>query len=342
MSCNCTTPCTSTCPSYCGCTVQVPGTCVFYQGSNLTCIDATKGDTYDSILATINSLICNLTPPSGNTTVVTGCSSITVTPSTASGVTTYNVCLSSATQTQITNNTANIATLSACVDSGVLDLVSTDGSVTITVDTPSTGCGRILDLSVPAPSSSVPLDGIIYNNSSFDLADGGIGVDQVLKTSGTAIGTYYTNNGLNVGDEIRWRSNGQIAAGLSPGNQPVTDGLKIDLFDTPTGILEENIFGGFSTGTNALNSWQIEATATVISNAPGASILFVTIKLFKTSLGNQIVGNSSTDVYVMNRQVFNVDLSTLEIRVKYYRLVPIALASSNYAAQHVVEIRKSI
>ena len=49
-----------------------------------------------------------------------------------------------------------------------------------------------------------------------------------------------------------------------------------------------------------------------------------------------------TDVYVMNRQVFNVDLPTLEIRVKYYRLVPIALASSNYAAQHVVEIRKSI
>ena len=227
MSCNCTTPCTSTCPSYCGCTVQVPGTCVFYQGSNLTCIDATKGDTYDSILANINNIVCNLEPPSSIQTTLTGCSSITVTQTSA---TNYNVCLSSATQTQINNNTSNIATLSTCVNNGVYNLVSTDGSVTIGVLPPSGICGRVLDLSVPAPTASSVLDGIIYSNSTVAPANGATGFDQILKTSGTAIGTYYTNNGLNVGDEIRWRSNGQIAAGLV-GPILLTDLLKFEFSD---------------------------------------------------------------------------------------------------------------
>ena len=150
MSCN---NCyNSSCDSTCGCPQQVKGTCVFYQGVNLDCLDVTKGDTYDSILANLNTLICNLNSPSGIATVVTSVcpsGSITVTNPSAN---VYNVCLSTATQTQINNNTTNIATLSACVDAGVLDLISNDGSVTITVDTPSSGCGRILDLSVPAPT----------------------------------------------------------------------------------------------------------------------------------------------------------------------------------------------
>lgn len=339
MSCNCTTPCTSTCPSYCGCTVQVPGTCVFYQGSNLTCIDATKGDTYDSILANINNIICNLEPPSGNTTVVTGCSSITVTPSTASGVTTYNVCLSSATQTQITNNTANIATLSACVDAGVLDLVSTDGSVTITVDTPSTGCGRVLDLSVPAPTAPPVLDGIIYSNSTVAPANGATGFDQILKTSGTAIGTYYTNNGLNVGDEIRWRSNGQIAAG-PVGPILLTDLLKFEFSDGFT--TGGDFFDGFATFTNALSSWELEGTATVLDNTPTAAEFLVTVKLFRHSSANSIRDNTNRDMYLINRTISNIQLANLQIRTKYVRNVSAALSASNFARQLVVEIRKSI
>jgi hypothetical protein len=338
MSCNCTTPCTSTCPSYCGCTVQVPGTCVFYQGSNLTCIDATKGDTYDSILANIDSIICNLQPPSGNTTVVTGCSSITVTPTVVGSTTTYNVCLSSATHTQINNNTSNIATLSACVDSGVLDLVSTDGSVNISVDTPSTGCGRILDLSVPAPAAPPIIDGIIYSNSTTAPANGVPGSDQVLKTSGTTISTYYAANGLNVGDEIRWKSNGQII-----GNGDNADYVKFDLFDGVSGILGGNTFGNcFNTSSSSLSSWELEAIATIVNNTPGASQVLVTAKLFINSAQNGTVSNSTRNLYVVNQSILGIDLSSLEIRTKYYRNVSAALSGSNFAKQLVVEIRKSI
>lgn len=336
MSCNCTTPCTSTCPSYCGCTVQVPGTCVFYQGSNLSCIDATKGDTYDSILANINNIVCNLEPPSGIQTTLTGCSSITVTQTSA---TNYNVCLSSATQTQINNNTSNIATLSTCVNNSVYNLVSTDGSVNIVVAPPSGICGRVLDLSVPAPTAPPVLDGIIYSNSTVAPANGATGFDQILKTSGTAIGTYYTNNGLNVGDEIRWRSNGQIAAG-PVGPILLTDLLKFEFSDGFT--TGGDVFDGFAIFTNALSSWELEGTATVLDNTPTAAEFLVTVKLFRHSSANSISDNTNRDMYLINRTISNIQLASLQIRTKYVRNVSAALSASNFARQLVVEIRKSI
>lgn len=333
MTCNnCYNP---SCDSTCGCPQQVKGSCVFYQGANLTCLDVTKGDDYDSILASLNTLICDLVAPTGIQTTLTGCSSITVTQTSS---TNYNVCLSTATQTQINNNTSNIATLSDCVNLGVLDLVSNDGSVNISVDTPSTGCGVILDLSVPTPSGTPIVDGIIYSNSTKVEANTGVGTDVVLKDSSTSIGDYYLSNGLEVGDEIRWRANGQID---SDGN--TVDILKYDFRNGASsgGIINGATFTGFSTGGNE-TSWQMEGTATVLDNTALNAELLVSIKLFRNGLANSNVSDTVRDLYIFNQTITGVDLTQLRIAIKYTRNIPNIFGPTNFARQLVVEIRKMI
>jgi len=333
MTCNnCYNP---SCDSTCGCPQQVKGSCVFYQGANLTCLDVTKGDDYDSILASLNTIVCNLVAPTGIQTTLTGCDSITVTPTSS---TNYNVCLSTATQTQINNNTSNIATLSACVNSGVLDLVSNDGSVNISVDTPSTGCGVILDLSVPTPSGTPIVDGIIYSDSTKVEANTGVGTDVVLKDSSTSIGSYYLSNGLEVGDEIRWRANGQID---SDGN--TVDILKYDFRNGASsgGIINGATFTGFSTGGNE-TSWQMEGTATILDNTRLNAELLVSIKLFRNGLANSNVSDTVRDLYIFNQTITGVDLTQLRIAIKYNRAIPNIFGPTNFARQLVVEIRKMI
>ena len=333
MTCNnCYNP---SCDSTCGCPQQVKGSCVFYQGANLTCLDVTKGDDYDSILASLNTIVCNLVAPTGIQTTLTGCDSITVTPTSS---TNYNVCLSTTTQTQINSNTSSIATLSACVNSGVLDLVSNDGSVNISVDTPSTGCGVILDLSVPTPSGTPIVDGIIYSNSTKVEANTGVGTDVVLKDSSTSIGDYYLSNGLEVGDEIRWRANGQID---SDGN--TVDILKYDFRNGASsgGIITGATFTGFSTGGNE-TSWQMEGTATILDNTALNAELLVSVKLFRNGLANSNVSDTVRDLYIFNQTITGVDLTQLRIAIKYTRNIPNIFGPTNFARQLVVEIRKMI
>ena len=117
---------------------------------------------FRSILVTLNDLICNLNPPSGIATVVTSVcpsGSITVTNPSAN---VYNVCLSTATQTQINNNTTSIAALSACLTNTVAN-ITTDGSITI--GTTLGPCGKTFDLSVPAPTPATVYDGIVESNN---------------------------------------------------------------------------------------------------------------------------------------------------------------------------------
>jgi hypothetical protein len=343
MTCNnCYNP---SCDSTCGCPQQVKGSCVFYQGANLTCLDVTKGDDYDSILASLNTLICDLVAPSGNTTIVTsnacsGGNNILVTSSTVGSTTTYNVCLNQNVLDDIEANTIDIATLSACVNSGVLDLVSNDGSVSINVDTPSTGCGVILDLSVPVPSGLPVVDGIIYSNTVKEGTIAGTGGDEVLTespaTGPDSIGNYYTSYGLEVGDEIRWRANGQIQASATN-----ADKVKFDLFDGVTGILNGNIFGSFSTDS-VTSSWEMEATAIVTDNTPGASEVLIDAKFFQHSKPNGIVNNGRGESYLFNQTISNIDLSSLQVRIKYLRQAAGVSASDNFARQLVVEIRKKL
>ena len=330
MTCNnCYNP---SCDSTCGCPQQVKGSCVFYQGANLTCLNVTKGDDYDSILASLNTLICDLVAPTGIQTTLTGCSSITVTQTSS---TNYNVCLSTATQTQINNNTSSIATLSACAANTVKDITST----TLTITTASTNtCGRTLNIEVPTPSGTPIVDGIIYSNSTKVEANTGVGTDVVLKDSSTSIGSYYLSNGLEVGDEIRWRANGQID---SDGN--TVDILKYDFRNGASsgGIINGATFTGFSTGGNE-TSWQMEGTATILDNTRLNAELLVSIKLFRNGLANSNVSDTVRDLYIFNQTITGVDLTQLRIAIKYTRNIPNIFGPTNFARQLVVEIRKMI
>jgi hypothetical protein len=330
MTCNnCYNP---SCDSTCGCPQQVKGSCVFYQGANLTCLDVTKGDDYDSILASLNTLICDLVAPTGIQTTLTGCSSITVTQTSS---TNYNVCLSTATQTQINNNTSNIATLSACAANTVKDITSS--SLTITTASTNT-CGRTLNIEVPTPSGTPIVDGIIYSDSTKVEANTGVGTDVVLKDSSTSIGSYYLSNGLEVGDEIRWRANGQID---SDGN--TVDILKYDFRNGASsgGIITGATFTGFSTGGNE-TSWQMEGTATILDNTALNAELLVSIKLFRNGLANSNVSDTVKDLYIFNQTITGVDLTQLRIAIKYNRAIPNIFGPTNFARQLVVEIRKMI
>jgi hypothetical protein len=330
MTCNnCYNP---SCDSTCGCPQQVKGSCVFYQGANLTCLDVTKGDDYDSILASLNTIVCNLVAPTGIQTTLTGCDSITVTPTSS---TNYNVCLSTTTQTQINNNTSNIATLSACAANTVKDITSS--SLIITTASTNT-CGRTLNIEVPTPSGTPIVDGIIYSNSTKVEANTGVGTDVVLKDSSTSIGDYYSLNGLEVGDEIRWRANGQID---SDGN--TVDILKYDFRNGASsgGIINGATFTGFSTGGNE-TSWQMEGTATILDNTRLNAELLVSIKLFRNGLANSNVSDTVRDLYIFNQTITGVDLTQLRIAIKYTRNIPNIFGPTNFARQLVVEIRKMI
>lgn len=326
MSCN---NCyNSSCDSTCGCPQQVKGTCVFYQGANLDCLDVTKGDTYDSILANLNTIVCNLQAPSGIQTTLTGCSSITVTQTSA---TNYNVCLSSATQTQINNNTTNIADLSTCVDAGVLDLVSNDGSVTITVDTPSTGCGRILDLSIPTPSGTPIYDGIVESNNDKSTYTNTVGT-KILKTS--TWNNFVTNNNLSNGDEIRFRLSGQVT-----GDGTDVDNITIQLFNgsTASSISDKSVSGFDLTNRQ---SWIAEGVITVTDVVNGDGIYSLTF--FSNSLANGGFANPNSNTKILiNEDISGVDYDNLLIKVIYDHQSTTS-DTTNFARQLMIEVRKKI
>ena len=321
MSCNnCYNP---SCDSTCGCPQQVKGTCVFYQGANLNCLDVTKGDTYDSILVTLNDLICNLNPPSGIATVVTSVcpsGSITVTNPSAN---VYNVCLSTATQTQINNNTTSIAALSACLTNTVAN-ITTDGSITI--GTTSGPCGKTFDLSVPTPSGTPIYDGIVYNNLDKSGTSGGIGT-KLLKSFNW---NYTSNNKLDVGDEIRFASNGQIL-----GDGFNVDVVVIQLFDaTGSTLLSSHAFGGF----DKLNkqSWYAKGVLSVIDGTTG----LLSLEFLTNSLQNSESSNLTSNSQLMvSEEVIGIDYSNLTIRIQYGHNSTSG-ATDNYARQLMVEVRK--
>jgi hypothetical protein len=326
MSCN---NCyNSSCTSTCSCPQQIKGTCVFYQGANLDCLDVTKGDNYDSILVTLNDLICNLNPPSGIATVVTGCSSITVTNPSDN---VYNVCLSSATQTQINDNTSNIAALSACVDAGVLDIISNDGSVTITVDTPSTGCGRIIDLSVPTPSGTPVYDGIVESNNDKSTYTNTPGT-KVLKAS--TFNSFVTDSLLSNGDEIKFRLSGQIT-----GDGSDVDTVTIQLFNGSTALsISDKEIKGFDL-TNR-QSWIAEGVITVTDVVNGDGLYSLTF--FSNSLANGGFANPNSNTKVLiNEDISGIDYDNLIVKVIYDHKST-TTDTSNFARQLMIEVRKKI
>lgn len=319
----------------CGCLYPSTSDCVTYKGSNISCGDvviASQGDTLTEVLENINSVYCSGETPSGNTTVVDNVNGeTTVSSSTTGGVTTYTVGLADEITDLLDEHTNDIDILQTCVEAGVLEITST--SLTIT-ETDSGICGRTLNIEY-TPSGQVELDGIIYSDSTKVGATGGTSVDLTLKSSSTNIGDYETTHGFEIGDEIRWRATGQIH-----GDSTTADAVKFDLFDTPTGILGGGTFGSFS--SDIKSSWMMEGSITILDNTALASEVLVNVKLSRNTLQNGDEGNATRDIYLINEEISNIDLSSLVLRIRYVRNVSSSLSSTNFARQLVVEVRKNI
>lgn len=323
MSCN-----NSPCNDPCGCIEQIKGKCVFYQGNNLSCLDVSKGDDYDSILANLNTLICNLSVPSGIQTTLTGCRSVVITKTSDNN---YNVCLNPTIENQINNNTTNISNLSACVDAGVLDIVSNDGSVIVTTDTLSSGCGRIIDISVPTPSGNSTYDGIVENNtekSTYTNTPGFI----VLRSS--TFNDFILNSYLDVGDEIRFRLTGQVT-----GDGTNADDVIIELFNGSTSLpISSKTVSGFSLAER--QSWVAEGVITVTDVVGEKGLYSLTFLSNSLANGGFTAPNSNSKILV-SEDISGIDYSSLIIRV-IYNHKSTSTDVNNFVRQLMVEVRKKI
>lgn len=324
MSCN---NCSGS-PCSCSCLVKTKGNCVFYQGGNLDCLGVTKGDDYDYILSKIDEIVCDLQPPTGIQTVVTGCGNIVVTQT---NETTYNVCLSRSITTQINNNTSNISTLSTCVDNGVLDIVSNDGSITITEDTPSSGCGRILDISVTPVSPNPVYDGIVESNNEKSTYTNTAGL-KVLKSS--TYNNFITDNNLSDGDEIRFRLSGQVT-----GDSSDVDSVIIQLFNGSTALsISDKTINAFDLANR--QSWVAEGVITVTDVVNGEGLYSLNVFCNSSSNGGFATPNSGSKILV-NEDITGVDYDNLLIKVIYDHQSTTS-DTSNFARQLMIEVRKSL
>jgi len=200
MSCHKHTDCTP-CKV---CLNQVHGNCVFYQGATLNCLDVVKGDNYDDILIGLNSIICDLTPPSG--TVYEGTTN-------QIDINGNVISLSSTVTSAITNLQNVVSQNTSCISSTIKNITSSSLIITNTIET---ACGKTLNIEYSAPTQP-QLQGIVYNQSSaqpnignnykrvHDLSSYNLGnLDEVeikleLKTNNISP-TPYTNNLITVYD----------------------------------------------------------------------------------------------------------------------------------------------
>ncbi len=185
MSCNRCHRNRCTCPTSCGCLHTIPGNCTIYQGANLNCIDATKGDTYDDILANIDAIICELEPPSGISYIGTE-NEITVVGNV--------IGLDPTITTQLTNNQNAITALQAIAP---VKRITTATPTYINISPPTgfpNGSGVVNINFIPSASPVSDLQGI---------------VDNITTSTTLGAGYSYTKDfssyGLKTGDVIKFK-----------------------------------------------------------------------------------------------------------------------------------------
>lgn len=324
---NCNSYCNNTCTP-CDCINQYKGKCVFYNGVNLTCIDVTKGDNYDDIIAAINTAICDLQTPSGISTVVTGCdSNIEVSSVTSGTTTTYTVCLNSDITDEIATNTTDIADLQTCVQAGVLDVTSSTLDISVT---DSTDCGRVLNIEIPTPTGTPTYDGIIYNNTSKNGTTGSTG-DKLLKSFNW---DYITNNVLAEDDEIRFVATGQIK-----GDGTNVDAVKIQIYNNATStVIQTDKFTGFPVGDVTV-SWKAEGELVATDVAGGEALYNVHLHFTTKVNGTKSSWAGASDN--INVELTGIDFSDLSIFV-IYEHNSTSTATDNFARKLMVEVRKKI
>ena len=324
--CHCrTTPCHN-CESDCGCSHEHSAKCSFYYGSSLPCIGVVYGDDLQTVIENISAAVCELTP-SGSTYSFSSCDSNIVVTSTTSGTNTdVEICLDSDLVTQIETNTTNIGVLSACVNNTVADLLS--NTITIT-EVSSNDCGRVLQLEYNPSASVVTYDGIIYNDLNKVGTSGAVG-DKVLKS----FTTDYSDYNFTEGDEIRFKSNGQIL-----GDTTDVDSVKFEVFDVNSAtLLYSSNFSGFDKVNK--QSWKLKGDITY-TDIPSGEVA-INIEFFANSLQNGSISNLTNNSQMVVNSIFNIsDITNLRLRLVYDHQSTSG-ATNNFARQFLVEIRKKI
>jgi hypothetical protein len=321
MSCN------NTDTDNCGCSHQHSAKCSFYYGDALACIDVVYGDDLQTVIENINTAVCNLTP-SGSVAIVESCDlNIDVTPVTVGQTTTYTVCLNSDITDNIQTNSDNISTINTCLSNTVADLTSSDGSVTIT-EVSSDACGRVLDLTTTTPSGTVSYEGIIYNDITKDGCSNGT-TTQELKSFPW---DYENNNLIAEGDEIRFRATGQLS------KVEVYDIVKVEVWDSGISMLYGESFD-IASQLQPITSWTMDGCITKGSSTDDA---LLQVNIFSSSVENGVKAKLGNNLSNINEDLTGVVWNNLEIKILYVHNSDTAPASTNFARQLMVEVRKKI
>lgn len=324
MACHRNCSCSS-CESKCGCSHEHSTKCSFYYGDNLPCIDVVYGDDLETILTNINTAVCELTP-SGSTYSFSSCdTNIAVTSTTTGTNTAVEICLDEDLVTEITNNTTAISTINACLTNTIADILS--DTITITEES-SDSCGRTLRLEF-TPSGSIVYDGIIYNDLNKVGTSGAVG-DKVLKS----FTTNYTDYNFTDGDEIRFKSNGQVL-----GDGDTVDSIKFEVFDVNSAsLLYSEEFSGFDKVNK--QSWKLEGDISYTDITSGE--VAINLEFFGNSLQNGDVSTLTKVSQIVVNSIFNMtDFTNLRLRLVYNHKST-STATNNFARQLLVEVRKYI
>lgn len=333
-TCTCSRRSSTSCCNECGCDHEHNGECIFYKGATVDCIPVVKGQDFDTVIENIATYICEeIDPPSAHVYIVEGCDSIDVTTETVENTTTYTVCLDEGVRNQIDDNSANIATALACNALQVRDLISTDSSVNISVDS-SGSCGVILDLSV-SPSGTPTYEGIVHNDTTAaTLPDGG-GGDQIVKSFDR---DYLALNDLQDSDEIHITVRGKVK-----GNGTFADSIKISLYDVNSAIEVFTIsppYYSFDTGNGNISSYSIKLEVTAVDVSAGTAL--VTASMESNIVDNGINSGSRYNQLQACTDATGIDYSNLRIRVSQVNDSNFTGSNDNYCRQLKVEVRKYI
>lgn len=296
-----------------GCLTNTKGNCVFYTGSNLDCLGVTKGDNLSEILVNLNSLVCDLVPPSGIFTTLTTCNSgdISLAITTPSGIPNYRICLNPNIRTQLDANTNNILVLDQCIEDGVLDIISDSIDVSVSH---TENCGRTLRLEVISPSGLPTYAGLVIDDTT-GYSPNGLGGNQVVYTK-----TFDFNNSsaITTEDRIIYVFSGQYTYN-SAISSPSADIVDIKFFNGATQKFHL-VSTAPSSDVVTKSGYHVEwiltiKDATVVTNAT----IQVSAFWYTNLIENGALATNSTTISqsIFNALVTGIDLTALKTTVTY-------------------------
>lgn len=206
MSCNIcnSNPSWLTNKDKCGCQVQLGTECIFYKDSKLNCLNVNKGESLESIIQKIDSILCELNPESAPCYNVLGTTNqIVVTPNSSNNCNNFVVSLSPTITNLLSTHTSQISTLNTEVSTKLCDIETNTPEF---VDISKQGC--IVTINFNPSGYPTQKGGIVLNHLATVSADNTVPSGEEL----LVFNYNYNLQDISIGDQIEVEMLGTIGA----------------------------------------------------------------------------------------------------------------------------------